>query len=120
MQFDIDITRLSTNKEDEDAIYKVSLKGELTFNLHRDFSSAMSDLIQKGIRKIIIDFNDLDMIDSVGIGILIKYEKQLQKENGELVLTRCSDQILNLFIPVNLEKLIKIFKNLDDAMNYFT
>jgi anti-anti-sigma factor len=119
MQFSINIIELSADKEDKDAIYKVSLKDEFTYNDQQEFSSAMSDLIQKGIKKIIIDFNDLTMIDSIGIGLLINFEKKIKKENGELVITRCKDVILTLLRPINIEKLIKIFNNLEDGVDYF-
>ena len=120
MQFDFDISKVSSNIEDGEAIYKISLKGEFTFKGHNDFSSAISDLMQKGIKKIIIDLNDLNTIDSVGIGLLINYNKKLQNETGELVMTRCNDQILNIFLPINIERIIRIFGNLEDGINYLS
>ncbi|MBN2041091.1 MAG: STAS domain-containing protein [Spirochaetes bacterium] len=104
----------------ENEIYTISLSGELAFDNHRKLSAAFSELIQKGGRKIIIDFHDLFTLDSGGIGLLIKFQKELLKENGEIVIARCNDQILTLLLPINIHKLIKIFDTIDDAVNHFT
>lgn len=120
MKFGIETIKLSPVSEDKDTIYKVDLKGALDSENNREFESTMSDLLKKGVKKIIIDFNDLLVVDSMGIGTLISIIKKLKKENGELIITRCKDQVMTLLKPINIENLIKIFRNLEDGINYFT
>ena len=119
-KIDINIRILSANNNDKEQIYKIDLKGDLNFNNYREFSEKFYDLIQKGIKKIIIDFNDLSGLDSTGIGTIINNARKLEKENGELIIVRCSEQILTILRPVNFERIIKIFKNLEDGINYFS
>ena len=120
MQFDFDITEVPSNNKDGEVIYKICLKGEFSYYTHSEFTSTITDLLQKGVKKIIIDFNDLTVIDSVAIGKLIKYKKELLNKNGDLVITRCNDQVSSIIFPINLGKIIKVFENLEDGINYFS
>jgi anti-anti-sigma factor len=120
MNFNIETIRPSNINDEKETIYKVSPGNSLDSENSRAFDSAMSDLISKGAKKVIIDFIDLLALDSMGIGILISTAKKLKKENGELIIIRCKDQVMTLLKPINIENLIKIFRNHDDGINYFT
>ncbi len=120
MNISIETIRPSDISEKKEIIHKLEPRGSLDSENSRDFESAISDLIKKGAKKIIVDLDDLLVIDSMGIGTLIGIAKKLKKTDGELIITRCKDQILTLLKPINIENLIKVFKNLEDGINYFT
>ena len=101
-------------------IYRITVDGELNFNNHHEFSGIISGLISKDIYRIIVDFSRLAAIDSVGIGVLIKYQKLMQGNNGEMVIIGAREQIMDLFIPINLNKILTFFRTLDEGLRYLS
>jgi len=53
---------------------------------------------------LIIDLTEVEMIDSMGIGLLIATHNSLQKKGGELELTNASADIAKLLQNMRLDK----------------
>jgi anti-sigma B factor antagonist len=61
--------------------------------------------INNGEKKIIIDLDGTEMIDSSGIGILISARNSLMKAGGEEIqIINCSSDILHLLKIMRLDK----------------
>jgi anti-anti-sigma factor len=57
---------------------------------------------------IIIDLTNVTMIDSIGLGIIISCYKALQEFNGTLTITSASEDIMQLFTVLKLDKHLSI------------
>ena len=66
-------------------------------NLHR----IVDDLLENGVVNITMDFSSVNVIDSTGIGFLIRVQNSLKEKNGVLSLKNVNDDI---------EKMIKIMR----------
>lgn len=99
-------------------ICKIDLKGTLDNNNIQEFDFIINALIEGGMKKIILDIDDLQYIDSTGIGAFIRITKRLRQLNGEVAITRYTSQILNIVKPIKMENFIKFFPNIKEGINY--
>ncbi len=65
---------------------------------------------------LIIDFKDVDYIDSTGLGIMIGIKRRIAESNGGLVLVLHSDRINKLFDITGLKNIFTITRSVDDAV----
>jgi anti-sigma B factor antagonist len=118
MRMNLETIMPASAGKDKKVIVKLDLKGSLDNNNSAEFDFITSVLINGGIRKLLIDINDLQYIDSTGIGLLISITKKLRKENGEVAITRFTAQILTILRPINIEKFIQFFPTVNEGVAF--
>ncbi|MFH0975227.1 MAG: STAS domain-containing protein [Spirochaetota bacterium] len=119
MKFNTEIIMPSgVSKESKTTIVKIELKGSLDNNNTPDFEFFINTLINGGVKKILIDINDLQYLDSTGIGSLITVTKKIRKDNGDVAITRYTAQVMTILKPINMEKFIQFFSTVDDGIKY--
>ncbi|MBN2402379.1 MAG: STAS domain-containing protein [Spirochaetes bacterium] len=99
-------------------IIRVELKGSLDNNNSFEFEFFVYTLISGGLKKLLIDIDDLQYLDSTGIGSLIAIAKKIRKENGETAITRYTAQIMTILRPINMEKFIQFFPTIEEGISY--
>lgn len=123
MGFEIEILNLSfINKENidyETIIFHLTYPEKIDIETSRQLWVFLSTLINGGARKIIVDLKKVTQIDSGGISTLISATKNIRKNNGDLVLARVQDSILNILDVVRVGSFMKIFNTDVDAVHYF-
>ncbi len=92
----------------------VILPERLDLIMAEQFKQAMTNLVpfsasEKGFDSVILDFSNVKMIDSAGIGKLLMFQKRLKDRGGELKIVNLVDEhIRELFRTIKLNKIIKI------------
>lgn len=82
---------------------------DIDFSNSSNLKSILQNLFEKNYQKIIIDFSEIERIDSSGLGKLLLFQKKLSEKNGSLVIGNVkNDYIKNLFEMINLNKIIDI------------
>jgi anti-sigma B factor antagonist len=123
MSFEVEILNLSfINKEKidyETIVFYVTYPEKIDIETSRQLWVFLSTLINGGAKKIIIDLKKVSQIDSGGISTLISATKQIRKNNGDLVLARVNESILNILDVIRVGSFIKIFNTDVDAVQYF-
>lgn len=85
-----------------------------------DLFMLLTCLINGGLKKVIFDMTAVDFIDSYGMGTLIDITKLIRKHNdGDAVMANVPERIHQIFKPIQLQKFIKVFNAIDDALHYF-
>lgn len=74
------------------------------------FRKKLLILIDKGNNDLRIDFTGVEMIDSVGLGILIATHNSLSKNGGKLTVTNVSEEIYGLFKTMRLDQHFEVRK----------
>ncbi|MCK9425632.1 MAG: STAS domain-containing protein [Ignavibacteriaceae bacterium] len=97
----------------------LSPKGNLDFNHATSFQETASLLIEKGAKKVLIDFSELFFISSAGLRVLIVLTKLLQQKNGALALSSLNEQILEVFSISGFHKLFAIYSSEEEALKNF-
>ncbi|GAB4220352.1 MAG: STAS domain-containing protein [Spirochaetes bacterium] len=123
MSFEVEILNLSFINKDkidyETIVFYVTYPEKIDIETSRQLWVFLNTLINGGAKKIIIDLKKVSQIDSGGISTLISATKQIRKNNGDLVLARVNESILNILDVVRVGSFIKIFNTDVDAVQYF-
>lgn len=64
----------------------------------------VADLLAKNPGKLCLDLQSVEMMDSVGIGVLIAIHNSLKKNGHKLVISNASENILKLFRTMRLDQ----------------
>lgn len=79
------------------------------------FKQAMSDLIDAGARRIVLNLSDVDFIDSSGLGAIISSLKRLGND-GELVICSVRATVMSLFRLTRMDRVFDILSSEDEAV----
>jgi len=69
-----------------------------------DLRTALRGLVGDGVRDLVIDLEAVQMMDSLGLGLLISTHNTLQKAGGQLSLVRASADILQLLTTMRMHQ----------------
>src|SRR5712691_306718 len=75
------------------------------------------DRIAEGDSRIIVNLEKVPFMDSTGISVMINGLKLAREENGTLVLVRPGDQILRMLNLTNLDKVLPVYRSVEEAVN---
>lgn len=123
MAITLDILRINRLREDtinfQNLVFTFRAADVLDLDGARDLHAACVTFIEGGAKKILIDMEGLDFIDSSGIGALISIAKLVRAKKGDIAIMRVPPQIELIFNPVNLQRFISFRESPEDAMNFF-
>ncbi|MGH9633184.1 MAG: STAS domain-containing protein [Bryobacteraceae bacterium] len=77
------------------------------------------ELLDSGSKKIILNLQDVDYIDSTGLGGLVICFTSLQKAGGALKLLNLTRRNIELLVLTKLTTVFEIFEDEQDAVNSF-
>lgn len=84
------------------------LTGFFTMNLGENIiKNLITDTLNSGIRKIVLEFEGVNFINSAGIGELVGAFISVSNRGGEIKLCGLPDKVLKM---LNITKLISIFE----------
>ncbi|MBZ4642627.1 MAG: anti-sigma-factor antagonist [Deferribacteraceae bacterium] len=85
-----------------------------------ELKDMISDTVSKGIFKIVIDMSKTNFIDSSGLGALVSKISICKNNNGDVRLVVLSDRVLEILEITHLNKILKLYKTVDEAIASFT
>jgi anti-anti-sigma factor len=82
----------------EPAITGISCSGRFTLGTRLSEIEAMiQSLIQKGVRKLVLDLTHVEFVDSAGLGILIRIFGEMGQQGGQFRIAGPNQQVRRLF-----------------------
>ncbi len=82
--------------------------------------AAVSDFMEQGIRRVVIDLHRLNYLNSTGIGAIIRAHSTARKNNGDVRLTGLSDNVQSLLAITRLIDVFEVYDSLEEAVRSFT
>jgi anti-anti-sigma factor len=110
---------MDINSEEQGTASIVTIEGSLDTATSAQADSFLSDKIDQGGRKILIDFEKLDYISSAGLRILLVTAKKLSAEGGELRLCSLNETVQEVFDISGFGMLLNVFETRSGAMADF-
>lgn len=111
---------LEISKRDREGIVLFDLKGRLVVG---EGSTALREAIMRckdeGKTKVILNLQNVEYIDSSGLGTLVICFTTLQKAGGALKLMCLNRRNIELLVLTKLSTVFEIFDNEQDAVNSF-
>ena len=113
-------THLEISRRIQEGVVILDLKGRLVLgeasNSVRDRTTAEA---AEGNNKIILNLEQIDHIDSTGLGSMVICFTSLQRGGGALKLLRLNRRNLELLLLTKLSTVFEIFNEEQDAINSF-
>jgi anti-sigma B factor antagonist len=98
----------------------VKMKGRLAMGAALDRTNeTITDLLGAGECRILLDFQDVTMIDSSGIGLLVRHLTAAKLRGGSLKLLNPSNMALQTLKLVRVVNLFEIFDDQQAAVASF-
>lgn len=97
-------------------IYVIELDGELDLYNAYKVKTLYNKMAEKGINSIILDLENLDYLDSSGLGSIIYIFSDIKKHAGKMSLCHLNGSPKNLIQMTHLDKLFLIGNTLEESV----
>lgn len=105
----------------ESQVKVIKLRGRLGVGESLDLTSeTLTDLLDAGDARFLLDLQDVPMIDSSGIGMLVRYLTAAKQRGGSLKLLNPSKFALQTLKLVRVLNLFEVFEDLQQAVASFS
>lgn len=105
----------------QDRIKLIKLRGKLGLGDAVDrLRETLDDLITNGETRIVLDLTDVPIVDSSGIGLLVKSQTSLKQQGGAIRLLKPSKFTFQTLKMIGLINLFEIFDDQQQALSSFS
>jgi anti-sigma B factor antagonist len=89
--------------------------GELDLSTGPALRSRIDELVANGIRRLIVNLQEVGFLDSSGLSVLVAARKRMQEAGGELALICANESVLKVFAVTNLDRVFAIYGSVAEA-----
>ncbi len=104
---------------DAGEIKVVRIEGKLDTQSSPDAQAQLTQLIDRGATKLVVNFEKLDYISSAGLDILLKAAKQLEGNSGELRVCSLNEFVQEVFDISGFTTILTVTKTEPEALEGF-
>jgi anti-anti-sigma factor len=104
---------------EDNGMKEIILKGRIDSVSSKDLEFPFKELTGSGERKIIVNFEEVGYVSSAGLRVFLIYQKELKKVNGELIMYKMNDNILNVFKMSGFDRLFRFIDKKEDITLVF-
>jgi anti-sigma B factor antagonist len=94
----------------------LSVSGEVDVATAPRLREKLVDLVSEGNHRIVVDLENVDFLDSTGLGVLVGALKRVRTHDGDLALVCTQPRILKVFEITGLTKVFAITRDVDEAV----
>ena len=105
--------------KDASGVAVVQVDGQLIVGNRLELKDLVPAALDKGERRLLIDFSRTGYIDSSGLGALVSISKKIREAGGELRLSGLNDDLRSLFELTKLDTLFAIAETPQQALASF-
>jgi anti-sigma B factor antagonist len=101
---------------DVDGWTVVRASGEIDVATAPELRERLTELIDAGTTRLIVDLEDVDFIDSTGLGVLVGSARRARETGGDVRLVCTNPRILKVFQATGLHEVFAIGSTLDETV----
>ena len=105
--------------KDPRGVLVLQVDGQLIVGNRQDLKDLIQAALDRGERRILLDFSRTGYIDSSGLGALVSLSKRIREVGGELRLSGLNDDLRSLFELTKLDTLFAIADTSQQALASF-
>lgn len=113
------MSAVKESKEITNNIAEIILTGDVDFSSSHEIKLAIKKQIKTGHVHILLDFCNVDYIESAGLEMIEKAQDFLNGKNGNIYILCPDNAVKKVFEISGIDEYMKIFKNEQEAMNFF-
>jgi anti-sigma B factor antagonist len=99
----------------ENHISILKLKGDIDLNYSPKLRSVFQTKVQSKCPALLLDFGEVNYIDSSGLATLVEYYQGSRSFAGKIALVSMSARVKSVFDLVRLGEIFSIYATLDEA-----
>ncbi len=106
---------ITTRRDREEGVTIVDLEGKLTIGEGDvQLREEIKDLLEDGVKKILINLKGVKMMDSSGLGELVRTRASAQAAEATIKLLHVEDKVQEV---LEMTRLIGVFETFDDEID---
>jgi anti-sigma B factor antagonist len=105
--------------KDPRGVTVVRVEGQLIVGNRHELKDLVQEALERGERRLLVDFSRTGYIDSSGLGALVSISKRVREAGGELRLSGLNDDLRTLFELTKLDTLFAITETPEQALTNF-
>jgi len=111
---------IEIQQREREGITILDLNGRLTVGDEVSrFREQLQKLIDSAHRNIVLNMQQVDYIDSTGLGALVMAYTSMQRAGGKIKLLNLSRRGIELLVMTNLTTIFEVFNDEQSAINSF-
>ena len=111
---------LDIHQREREGITLIDLKGRLTVGQEvSTYRERMQKLIDSGRHSIVLNLDQVDYVDSTGLGAMVMCYTTLQRSGGTAKLLNLSRRSIELLVMTKLTTIFEVFNDEQNAINSF-
>ncbi|UCC94561.1 MAG: STAS domain-containing protein [Candidatus Omnitrophota bacterium] len=96
------------------------IKGEINIDTVSQLKKVFKEIVDKAYDKVLLNFEKVEYVDSVGIASLVELSKKLRDKGGLVFLSNLSATLRPIFSITKLEDMVKIYEREEEALKYLS
>ena len=80
-----------------------------------DVEFVIRERVDRGLRKLVLDFSGLNYIDSAGIGFVAVCVSMLEQAGGRIAIAGAAGQVKELLTLTHVDRVVSIYPDLPSA-----
>jgi len=104
--------------ETRPGVFTVSPIGTLDANSYTILEATVDLILKESPDVLIFDMEYLDYINSMGVRVLLKAKKVIEKDNGKIIFMHLQRQIKKVFEILNAIPTLQVFSNIQEMDDY--
>lgn len=111
------VVGFSVEVEEKENIPVIRVNGEIDIYTCPELRAKLTEIIESGNNNIILDLENIQYIDSTGLGTIAYTARSIEDKKGQVLVICTKHQIKKIFEVSGLEKKnISLFENESDAL----
>ena len=102
--------------EDHDGVGVVAVFGELDIHAAPALRNGLAPLLAGGYRRVVVDLEEVQFLDSTGLGVLVGAMKRARHGGPALELVCTRAPTLRVLHYTGLDRVFRIHTSVDDAL----
>ena len=94
----------------------VAVRGEIDLFTAPELKATLTDAIEDGRTRIVVDLSDTTFLDSTALGVLIGAVKRLRGRDGRMTIVNVDQNIAKTFEITGLDQIFTIRPTRDEAV----
>jgi anti-sigma B factor antagonist len=105
--------------KDQSGVAVLQVEGQLVVGNRQELKDLVQAALDRGERRLLIDFSRTGYIDSSGLGARVSISKRIREAGGELRLSGLNEDLRSLFELTKLDTLFSIADTPQQALASF-
>ena len=111
---------LEIHQKEHEGVTILDMKGRVTVGPEATaLREAVAAVIAAGLRNLVLNLEQVDFIDSTGLGALVMCSTSMRKAGGTVKLLNLTRRNIELLVMTKLATVFEIFTDEQDAVNSF-